>query len=371
MWLIVGAIAGWLAGLIVKGYGFGLIGNIVVGIVGAFIAGWLLPRLGLGLRGRYRRLRSSTPHRRRDPARDHRIGQESVGEATPDWIGDGCKRSRNATSPGFSGPMRAIRPRQESNALYRRNLSKGQTGLSIAFDLPTQTGYDSDHPLAAGEVGKVGVPISHIGDMRALLAGIPPGEMNTSMTINATAAWLLALYIANADEQNVPRTSLQGTTQNDIIKEYLSRGTYVFPPAPSMRLIKDTILFTTTEMPKWNPMNVCSYHLQEAGATPVQELSYALATAIAVLDTVKASGEVKPEDFGEVVGRISFFVNAGMRFITEMCKMRAFAELWDEIAAERYGVDRCQAAAVPLRRAGQFAGSHRAAAGKQRLPHPA
>jgi (2R)-ethylmalonyl-CoA mutase len=226
----------------------------------------------------------------------------------------------------------------ESNALYRRNLSKGQTGLSIAFDLPTQTGYDSDHPLAAGEVGKVGVPISHIGDMRALLAGIPPGEMNTSMTINATAAWLLALYIANADEQNVPRTSLQGTTQNDIIKEYLSRGTYVFPPAPSMRLIKDTILFTTTEMPKWNPMNVCSYHLQEAGATPVQELSYALATAIAVLDTVKASGEVRPEDFGEVVGRISFFVNAGMRFITEMCKMRAFAELWDEIAAERYGV---------------------------------
>jgi (2R)-ethylmalonyl-CoA mutase len=226
----------------------------------------------------------------------------------------------------------------ESNALYRRNLSKGQTGLSIAFDLPTQTGYDSDHPLAAGEVGKVGVPISHIGDMRALLAGIPPGEMNTSMTINATAAWLLALYIANADEQNVPRTSLQGTTQNDIIKEYLSRGTYVFPPAPSMRLIKDTILFTTTEMPKWNPMNVCSYHLQEAGATPVQELSYALATAIAVLDTVKASGEVRPEDFGEVVGRISFFVNAGMRFITEMCKMRAFAELWDEIAADRYGV---------------------------------
>lgn len=226
----------------------------------------------------------------------------------------------------------------ESNALYRGNLSKGQTGLSIAFDLPTQTGYDSDHPLAAGEVGKVGVPVSHIGDMRALLAGIPPGEMNTSMTINATAAWLLALYIANADEQNVPRASLQGTTQNDIIKEYLSRGTYVFPPAPSMRLIKDTILFTTKEMPKWNPMNVCSYHLQEAGATPVQELSYALATAIAVLDTVKASGEVPQETFGEVVGRISFFVNAGLRFITELCKMRAFAELWDEITAERYGI---------------------------------
>jgi ethylmalonyl-CoA mutase len=227
---------------------------------------------------------------------------------------------------------------KESNALYRRNLSKGQTGLSIAFDLPTQTGYDSDHPLASGEVGKVGVPISHIGDMRALLAEIPPGEMNTSMTINATAAWLLALYIANADEQNVPRTSLQGTTQNDIIKEYLSRGTYVFPPAPSMRLIKDTILFTTKEMPKWNPMNVCSYHLQEAGATPVQELSYALATAIAVLDTVKASGEVPQNSFGEVVGRISFFVNAGLRFITELCKMRAFAELWDEITAERYGI---------------------------------
>jgi len=226
----------------------------------------------------------------------------------------------------------------ESNALYRKNLAKGQTGLSIAFDLPTQTGYDSDHPLAAGEVGKVGVPISHIGDMRALLAGIPPGEMNTSMTINATAAWLLALYVANADEQNVPRAALQGTTQNDIIKEYLSRGTDVFPPAPSMRLIKDTILFTTAEMPKWNPMNVCSYHLQEAGATPVQELSYALATAIAVLDMVRASGEVPQQSFGEVVGRISFFVNAGMRFITELCKMRAFAELWDEIALQRYGV---------------------------------
>src|SRR5688500_7728732 len=192
--------------------------------------------------------------------------------------------------------------------------------------------------MAAGEVGKVGVPIAHIEDMRTVFDGIPLSEMNTSMTINATAAWLLALYIAVADEQGAPRKALQGTTQNDIIKEYLSRGTYVFPPAPSMRLIKDTILFTTTEMPKWNPMNVCSYHLQEAGATPVQELSYALATAIAILDTVRASGEVKPEDFGEVVGRISFFVNAGMRFITEMCKMRAFVELWDEIAAERYGV---------------------------------
>ncbi|MFZ1921650.1 MAG: protein meaA [Xanthobacteraceae bacterium] len=223
-----------------------------------------------------------------------------------------------------------------SNALYRKNLSKGQTGLSVAFDLPTQTGYDSDHPLAKGEVGKVGVPISHIGDMRALFEEIPLGAMNTSMTINATAAWLLALYIAVADEQGVPRDKLQGTTQNDIIKEYLSRGTYVFPPAPSMRLIKDTILFTTREMPKWNPMNVCSYHLQEAGATPQQELAFALATAVAVLDTVKAAAAV--DDFGEVVGRISFFVNASTHFVTEMCKMRAFTELWDEITRERYGV---------------------------------
>ncbi|MBO0755047.1 MAG: protein meaA [Bradyrhizobiaceae bacterium] len=227
---------------------------------------------------------------------------------------------------------------RESNALYRKNLAKGQTGLSVAFDLPTQTGYDSDHPLAKGEVGKVGVPISHIGDMRMLFDGIPLASMNTSMTINATAAWLLALYVAVADEQGAPRKELQGTTQNDIIKEYLSRGTYVFPPAPSMRLTKDVILFTTKELPKWNPMNVCSYHLQEAGATPVQELAFALATAIAVLDTVKASGEVASAEFGEVVGRISFFVNAGLRFITEMCKMRAFSELWDEITAERYGV---------------------------------
>lgn len=227
---------------------------------------------------------------------------------------------------------------RDSNALYRKNLAKGQTGLSVAFDLPTQTGYDSDHVLAKGEVGKVGVPICHLGDMRALFDGIPLGTMNTSMTINATAAWLMALYIAVADEQGAPRTALQGTTQNDIIKEYLSRGTYVFPPAPSMRLIKDTILFTTKEIPKWNPMNVCSYHLQEAGATPVQELAFALATAIAVLDTVKASGEVEPDKFGDVVGRISFFVNAGLRFITEICKMRAFVELWDEITRERYGV---------------------------------
>ena len=226
----------------------------------------------------------------------------------------------------------------DSNSLYRKNLAKGQTGLSVAFDLPTQTGYDSDHILAKGEVGKVGVPICHLGDMRALFDGIPLASMNTSMTINATAAWLMALYIAVADEQGAPRASLQGTIQNDIIKEYLSRGTYVFPPAPSMRLIKDVILFTTNEIPKWNPINVCSYHLQEAGATPVQELAFALATAIAVLDTVKASGEVTPDRFGDVVGRISFFVNAGLRFITELCKMRAFTELWDEITRERYGI---------------------------------
>jgi ethylmalonyl-CoA mutase len=243
------------------------------------------------------------------------------------------KRDRPWIFRTYAGHSTAV----ESNALYRRNLSKGQTGLSVAFDLPTQTGYDSDHPLAKGEVGKVGVPISHLGDMRALFDQIPLDEMNTSMTINATAAWLLALYIAVADEQSVARGKLQGTTQNDIIKEYLSRGTYVFPPGPSMRLIKDVILFTTRELPKWNPMNVCSYHLQEAGATPVQELAYALATAIAVLDTVKAADAVK--DFGEVVGHISFFVNAGLRFVTELCKMRAFAELWDEITATRYGVN--------------------------------
>src|SRR4051812_25897900 len=226
----------------------------------------------------------------------------------------------------------------ESNALYRKNLAKGQTGLSVAFDLPTQTGYDSDHVLARGEVGKVGVPISHLGDMRALFDAIPLAEMNTSMTINATAPWLLALYIAVADERGEPRAALQGTTQNDIVKEYLSRGTYVFPPAPSMRLIKDVILFTTREMPKWNPMNVCSYHLQEAGATPEQELAFALATAISVLDTVKASGQVPEEDFEIVASRISFFVNAGVRFVTELCKMRSFTRLWDQILLERYGV---------------------------------
>jgi (2R)-ethylmalonyl-CoA mutase len=223
-----------------------------------------------------------------------------------------------------------------SNALYRANLAKGQTGLSVAFDLPTQTGYDSDHPLARGEVGKVGVPIGHLGDMRALFADIPLDRMNTSMTINATAPWLLALYIALAGEQGAEIAALQGTVQNDIIKEYLSRGTHIFPPRPSLRLIGDVAAYCYRELPKWNPMNVCSYHLQEAGATPEQELAYALATAVAVLDQVR--GQVPPEDFPTVVGRISFFVNAGLRFVTEMCKMRAFVDLWDEICADRYGV---------------------------------
>src|SRR4051794_122483 len=244
------------------------------------------------------------------------------------------------TYAGHSSPV-------ESNKLYRNNLSKGQTGLSVAFDLPTQTGYDPDDELAVGEVGKVGVPVTHIGDMRALFDGIPLDEMNTSMTINATAMWLLALYQAVAleqaegtgsDPQKVLR-QLAGTTQNDIIKEYLSRGTYVFPPGPSMRLITDMVAYTVTAMPKWNPINICSYHLQEAGATPVQEVAYALSTAIAVLDSVRDSGQVPQERFGEVVARISFFVNAGVRFVEEMCKMRAFTQLWDELTKERYGVE--------------------------------
>ncbi len=226
---------------------------------------------------------------------------------------------------------------EKSNALYRSNLAKGQTGLSIAFDLPTQTGYDSDHVLARGEVGKVGVPISHLGDMRTLLDGIPLEEMNTSMTINATAAWLLALYIATAEKQGADPARLQGTVQNDIIKEYLSRGTYVFPPAPSLKLIADVAEYCFREVPKWNPMNVCSYHLQEAGATPDQELAFALATATAVLDQVRE--QVPADEFPQVVGRISFFVNAGIRFVTEMCKMRAFVDLWDEICRDRYGVE--------------------------------
>jgi (2R)-ethylmalonyl-CoA mutase len=225
-----------------------------------------------------------------------------------------------------------------SNALYRANLEKGQTGLSIAFDLPTQTGYDPDHPLARGEVGKVGVPVSHLGDMRALFDQIPVEKMNTSMTINATAPWMLALYVALAEEQGAPVKALQGTTQNDLIKEYLSRGTYIYPPRPSLRLISDMIIWCYGETPKWNPMNVCSYHLQEAGATPEQELAFALATAVAVLDAVRAAAPEHADEFGKIASRISFFVNAGVRFVTELCKMRAFTELWDEILRDRYGV---------------------------------
>ncbi|MDT4937172.1 MAG: ethylmalonyl-CoA mutase [Pseudonocardiales bacterium] len=244
------------------------------------------------------------------------------------------------TYAGHSSPA-------ESNALYRRNLAHGQTGLSVAFDLPTQTGYDPDAELARGEVGKVGVPVSHIGDVRQLFDGIPMDEMNTSMTINAPAMYLLALYLTVSDEhaeaagidKDEMRRRLSGTTQNDIIKEYLSRGTYVFPPAPSLRLITDMIAYTVANVPKWNPINVCSYHLQEAGATPVQEVAFALCTAIAVLDAVRDSGQVPPDEFGEVVARISFFVNAGVRFVEEMCKLRAFGDLWDEITRDRYGVE--------------------------------
>src|SRR5215208_5110998 len=227
---------------------------------------------------------------------------------------------------------------RRSNELYRKNLAKGQTGLSVAFDLPTQTGYDPDAELARGEVGKVGVSIAHKGDMHSLFDGIPLGEMNTSMTINATAAWLLALYVTVAEENGVERAALTGTTQNDIIKEYLSRGTYAFPPGPSMRLIADTVAFTVNEIPKWNPINVCSYHLQEAGATPVQETAYALSTAMAVLDEVKARGQVSDEDFPKVFGRISFFVNAGVRFVEEHAKLRAMTRMWERTGRERYGV---------------------------------
>ncbi|MCK7624760.1 protein meaA [Streptomyces sp. RS10V-4] len=228
---------------------------------------------------------------------------------------------------------------EASNALYRRNLAKGQTGLSVAFDLPTQTGYDPDHVLARGEVGRVGVPVSHLGDMRRLFQDIPLEQMNTSMTINATAMWLLALYQVVAEEQGADVSALQGTTQNDIVKEYLSRGTHVFPPGPSLRLTTDMITYAVNHLPKWNPINICSYHLQEAGATPVQEISYAMSTAIAVLDAVFASGQVPEERRGDVVARISFFVNAGVRFVEEMCKMRAFGRIWDRITRERYGVE--------------------------------
>jgi (2R)-ethylmalonyl-CoA mutase len=228
---------------------------------------------------------------------------------------------------------------EASNELYRRNLAKGQTGLSVAFDLPTQTGYDSDHILARGEVGRVGVPVAHLGDMRRLFQDIPLDQMNTSMTINATAMWLLALYQVVAEEQGVDITQLQGTTQNDIVKEYLSRGTHVFPPGPSLRLTTDMIAYTVSHIPKWNPINICSYHLQEAGATPVQEIAYAMSTAIAVLDAVRDSGQVPQERMGDVVARISFFVNAGVRFIEEMCKMRAFGRIWDKVTRERYGIE--------------------------------
>ncbi|MCC7167957.1 MAG: protein meaA [Rhodospirillales bacterium] len=234
----------------------------------------------------------------------------------------------------YSGHSSAL----ESNKLYRSNLAKGQTGLSVAFDLPTQTALDADHPLAKGEVGKVGVPIGHLGDMEALFQGIPLVQMNTSMTINAPAAWLLALYVATAERQGAPRKALNGTTQNDVIKEYLSRGTYIFPPGPSLKLTSDVIAFTAGAIPKWNPINVCSYHLQEAGATPEQELAYALATALAVLDHLQASGQIAPAEFPKVAGRISFFVNAGIRFVTELCKMRAFTEMWDSLLKERYGI---------------------------------
>lgn len=267
----------------------------------------------------------------------------SEQQSTPQRPHERAQRDRPWVMRTYAGHSSAA----ESNALYRRNLSKGQTGLSVAFDLPTQTGYDPDSGLARGEVGKVGVPIPHLGDMRKLFQDIPLTEMNTSMTINATAMWLLALYQVVAEEQAGATTDeeieavhnkLAGTTQNDIIKEYLSRGTYVFPPEHSLRLTTDTIAYTVNHIPKWNPINICSYHLQEAGATPVQELAYALCTAIAVLDSVRDSGQVAPEEMGKVVGRISFFVNAGVRFVEETCKMRAFVELWDEITRERYGV---------------------------------
>lgn len=262
-------------------------------------------------------------------------GRESSAGGDPEHRAAGRERDRPWLMRTYSGHSSA----KASNELYRANLAKGQTGLSVAFDLPTQTGYDADHELARGEVGKVGVPISSIADMRELFDGIPLEQMNTSMTINATAPWLLALYIAVAEEQGADPGALKGTVQNDVIKEYLSRGTYIFPPQSSMRLTSDVITHAVRAVPKWNPINVCSYHLQEAGATPTQEVAYALAMATAVLDAVRASGEVAEADFARVAGRISFFVNAGIRFVEEMCKLRAFRELWDRLLAERYGVD--------------------------------
>ena len=250
-------------------------------------------------------------------------------------MGEPAKRDEPWVMRTYSGHSSA----SASNELYRTNLAKGQTGLSVAFDLPTQTGYDPDSPHARGEVGKVGVPVVHLGHMRTLMDQIPVERMNTSMTINAPAAWLLGLYIANATDRGVDQRVLQGTTQNDIVKEYLSRGTYIYPPIPSRRLIVDMVAYTVRHVPKWNPINVCSYHLQEAGATPTQELAYALATAIDILDAVRDSGQLAPEEFPEVVGRISFFVNAGIRFVEEMCKMRAFTQMWDHICVERYNVE--------------------------------
>ena len=247
---------------------------------------------------------------------------------------DQANRDRPWMMRTYSGHSTA----KASNELYRTNLTRGQTGLSIAFDLPTQTGYDPDDPHARGEVGKVGVPVAHLGHMETLLDQIPVGEMNTSMTINAPAAWMLGLYIANAEDHGVESKALRGTTQNDIVKEYLSRGTYIYPPLPSRRLIVDMFAFCQEWVPLWNPMNVCSYHLQEAGATPVQEIAYALATAIGVLDAVQESGQVPPERMANVVASISFFVNAGIRFVEETCKMRAFTEMWDRITEERYGI---------------------------------
>jgi len=266
-----------------------------------------------------------------------RLAAPSYSQGMPDTAAASspAERDRPWVMRTYAGHSSAV----GSNALYRGNLAKGQTGLSVAFDLPTQTGYDPDHPLARGEVGKVGVPVPHLGEMRRLFEGIPLAEMNTSMTINAPAMWLLAMYQVVAEEQGANPRELQGTTQNDIIKEYLSRGTYVFPPEHSLRLTTDMIAYTVTEMPRWNPINICSYHLQEAAATPTQELAFALCTAIAVLDSVRDSGQIEPSRFGEVVGRMSFFVNAGVRFIEETCKMRAFALLWDELVRDRYAVE--------------------------------
>ncbi|CAL9579165.1 Ethylmalonyl-CoA mutase [Streptomyces sp. enrichment culture] len=286
--------------------------------------------------------RQTAPAAEGAPPKETKTGER--GDRGPGSLGTGTARPqpqarKERDRPWLMRTYAGHSTAEASNELYRRNLAKGQTGLSVAFDLPTQTGYDPDHVLARGEVGRVGVPVSHLGDMRRLFQDIPLEQMNTSMTINATAMWLLALYQVVAEEQGADITRLQGTTQNDIVKEYLSRGTHVFPPGPSLRLTTDMITYTVNHIPKWNPINICSYHLQEAGATPVQEISYAMSTAIAVLDAVFASGQVPEERRGDVVARISFFVNAGVRFVEEMCKMRAFGRIWDKITRERYGIE--------------------------------